>query len=100
MTNLKVYVDVNARFSKEGDLIPRSFIWEDGKTYEIDKVKKKERCASRKAGGTGIMYTCIVGGKECHLYFEVDKFFMEKNRIADKKHLSAKVDFPFFFRWI
>lgn len=80
MENLKVYVDVNVQFSKDGDLIPRSFIWEDGTTYEIDRVTKKERCASRKAGGVGIRYTCMVGGKECHLYFEVDKFFMEKKQ--------------------
>ena len=44
----------------------------------IDKVKSKERCASRKAGGTGIMYTVLVDGKECHLYYEFDKWFMER----------------------
>ena len=35
-------------------------------------------CASRKAGGTGIMYTVMVDGKECHLYYEFDKWFMER----------------------
>ena len=44
----------------------------------IDKVKSKERCASRIAGGTGIMYTVMVDGKECHLYYEFDKWFMER----------------------
>ena len=51
---------------------------EDGTKYLIDKVKSKERCASRKAGGTGIMYTVMVDGKECHLYYEFDKWFMER----------------------
>ena len=50
--------------------MPIEFIWEDGTKYLIDKVKSKERCASRKAGGTGIMYTVMVDGKECHLYYE------------------------------
>ena len=77
----KVYVDVHALLSKEGDLIPKSFIWEDGQTYVIDRIKNKGMQANRKAGGTGIMYTCIVGGKECHLYYEVDKFFVEKKLI-------------------
>lgn len=77
----KVYVDVHALLSKEGDLIPKSFVWEDGQTYKIDRIKKKEMQANRKAGGTGLMYTCIVDGKECHLYYEVDKFFMEKKLI-------------------
>ena len=49
----KVYVDVTAEFGREGGLVPISFIWEDGRKYDIDRVLKKERCASRKAGGTG-----------------------------------------------
>ena len=74
----KVYVDVTAGFGREGGLVPISFIWEDGRKYDIDRVLKKERCASRKAGGTGIMYTCMVQGQESHLFFEVDKWFMER----------------------
>ena len=38
----------------------------------------KDRCASLKAGGTGIRYTVMVGGRECHLYYEFDKGFMER----------------------
>ena len=71
-------VDVTAEFGREGGLVPISFIWEDGRKYDIDRVLKKERCASRKAGGTGIMYTCMVQGQESHLFFEVDKWFMER----------------------
>lgn len=74
----KVYVDVVAEFSKEGCLIPILFVCEDGRKYKIDKVLKIERCASRKAGGVGTMYTCMVQGKEGHLFFEVDKWFMER----------------------
>ena len=74
----KVYVDVIAEFSKDGCLIPILFVWEDGRKYKIDKVLKIERCASRKAGGVGMMYTCMVQGKESHLFFEVDKWFMER----------------------
>ena len=66
----KVYVDVLAVFSREGELIPTAFVWEDGRKYAIDKVSKPERCASRKAGGTGYRYTCQVGGKICHLTYE------------------------------
>ena len=64
----KVYVDVLAVFSREGELIPTAFVWEDGRKYAIDKVSKPERCASRKAGGTGYRYPCQVGGKICHLH--------------------------------
>ena len=67
MENLKVYVDVLVKMDKDGDMTPVEFVWEDGTTYQIDQIKNKERCASRKAGGTGIRYTAMVGGKECHL---------------------------------
>ena len=78
MENYKVYVEVTVKFSTDGVMMPVEFIWEDGTKYIIDKVKSKERCASRKAGGTGIMYTVLVDGKECHLYYEFDKWFMER----------------------
>ena len=78
MENMKVYVEVTAKFDTDGSMMPFSFIWEDGTVYQIDRIKAKERCASRKAGGTGIMYTVMVDGKECHLFYEFDKWFMER----------------------
>ena len=78
MENMKVYVEVTAKFDTDGIMMPFSFIWEDGTVYQIDRIKAKERCASRKAGGTGIMYTVMVDGKECHLFYEFDKWFMER----------------------
>ena len=75
---VKVYVDVGAEFSDEGELIPKYVIWEDGTRYDIDKVKRHERCASRRAGGAGIMYVCIVNGREMHLFYEENyKWFLE-----------------------
>ena len=47
----KVYVDVVAEFRKDGKLVPIFFTWEDGRKYNIDRILKIERCASRKAGG-------------------------------------------------
>lgn len=78
MENMKVYVEVTAKFDTDGSMMPVSFIWEDGTVYQIDRIKAKERCASRKVGGTGIMYTVMVDGKECHLFYEFDKWFMER----------------------
>ena len=78
MESSKVYVEVVARFDQEGVMMPMAFTCTK---YEIDRVKSKERCASRKAGGTGIQYTVMVAGKECHLYFEFDKWFMERKSV-------------------
>ena len=68
----KVYVDVDARFCKDGRLIPKAIIWEDGRRYEIDKVTQVARRASMKAGGVGTRYTCIVNGQQSYLFYEVD----------------------------
>ncbi len=75
---LKVYVDVDATFTSDGALLPRSIVWEDGRRYTIDRVKQIERCASRRAGGAGIMYTCQVQGQEMHLFYEENmRWFLE-----------------------
>ena len=79
MEEIKVYVEVMARFTADGRLQPVAFTWEDGRRSEIDRIVKCVRCASRKAGGVGIRYTCIVGGRECHLYYEENlHWFMER----------------------
>ena len=79
MENYKVYVDVIAEFTKDGILRPKSFTWSDGTVYEIQRVKDICRAASLRAGGAGIRYTCMVNGKDCHLYYEDNNmWFMER----------------------
>ena len=79
MEKIKVYVEVLARFTPEGSLLPVAFTWEDGRRYEIDRILNCQRCASLKAGGAGIRYTCMVGGRECHLYYEENlQWFLER----------------------
>ena len=55
--NIKVYVDVTARFNSEGVLIPLSLTWEDGEEFEIDRVTDIRQAAAMKAGGQGDRYT-------------------------------------------
>ena len=75
----KVYVDVTAEFSKDGELVPKSFRWEDGQVYEIERIKHIRRAASLKAGGVGMRYTCVIGGQEKHLFYEDNNmWFMER----------------------
>ena len=46
MKSSKVYVNVMAEFTKDGRLIPKSFVWKDDNTYEIQKVTDIQRAAS------------------------------------------------------
>ena len=75
----KVYVSVIAEFSKEGQLLPKKFVWEDGRVYEVEKVKEVRRAASLRAGGVGLRYTCLIQGQEKHLFYEdQNRWFMER----------------------
>ena len=76
--NRKVYVKVNADFTAEGQLIPRTIIWRDGNRFDIDKVLMCSRRASLKAGGIGMRYTCIIRGQQHYLFYEDNyKWFVE-----------------------
>ena len=74
----KKYVQVVATFTEDGKLLPLWVIWEDGRKFEVDRVKQCVRAASRKAGGVGWRYTCMIRGKEAVLYYEDNfKWFVE-----------------------
>ncbi len=73
----KVYVSVVAEFDPEGKVTPLSITWEDGRIYPIDRITKKIRAASLKAGGQGIRYTVEIGGRETFLFYEKLKWFVE-----------------------
>ena len=69
-SKIKVYVQVNVDFREDGVMLPREIIWEDGITYEIDKVTRICQAAAMRAGGQGDRYTIKVRGKESYLFFE------------------------------
>ena len=59
----KVYVDVLAVFSREGELIPTAFVWEDGRKYAIDKgFKTGALCQSKCWWNRISLY--LSGGRE------------------------------------
>lgn len=73
----KVYVEVVARFDRDGRLMPLSVTWEDGSTFEIDRILDTRRTASTKAGGVGMRYLCRIQGHETFLYYEGPCWFVE-----------------------
>ena len=74
----KLYVKVAALFYPDGSLKPVAFWWENGQRYTVDRITDICRAASLKAGGTGIRYTCMVRGREVSLFFEEDRWFIER----------------------
>ena len=78
----KVYVEANVDHKADGTILPRSFVWEDDRRYEIDRVIDIRPAASLKAGGAGLRYTVKVHGKETYMFLEedhgVNRWFMER----------------------
>lgn len=78
----KVYVEVDAKFTPDGQLRLLQVIWEDGRKFEIQRVKQCVRAASRKVGGVGLRFTCIIAGGEHYLFYEENyRWFMERRTV-------------------
>ena len=80
---VKVQVAVNATIRKDGQVLPRKFLWKDGNWYKIDRVVRAERAASTKVGGCGIRYTVMINGFPRFLFDEDGKWFMEDEIIVE-----------------
>ena len=78
----KVYVGVELSVSPQGDVRPRTIIFEDGNKYQIDRLRQKCRAHATKVGGTGIRYTVIICNKETYLYADDGRWFVEAKDIG------------------
>lgn len=68
--SLKVYVPVLAAFREDGAILPRKIRWEDGQTFDIERVIDIRPAAAQKSGGQGDRYTVQINGKTSYLFFE------------------------------
>ncbi len=73
----KIYVEVITLFDIEGNVMPLSIIWHDGRRFEIDKILDKRKAASLKAGGIGMRYKIRIRNTELYLFYEEPKWFLE-----------------------
>lgn len=73
----KVFVDVVLMQTKDGQKVPLKVVWDDGRSFEVDRVTDVRRAASLKAGGQGMRYKCRIQGRETYLWLEEDKWFVE-----------------------
>ena len=76
-TKYKKYVSVELKVDETGRVLPLAIIWEDGQRFEIDRVTDVRYAASRKAGGIGSRYTCVIRGQQRCLYREDPQWFVE-----------------------
>lgn len=67
---IKTYVSVEVAFDESGRMLPRRIHWEDGKTYEVERVLDIRPAPAARAGGQGDRYTIRMNGYETYLFFE------------------------------
>ena len=70
----KVFVKVHVIFSPKGDITPVSFVRDDGRKFEIDKILEIKRAANHAIGGLGFRYDCMVMGKQVALWLDGGKW--------------------------
>lgn len=66
----KEYVDVVARFGRDGDLEPVVVCWKDGRSFAIDEVTEMGRFGSMQRGRQCACYRIRFGGHETRLFLE------------------------------
>lgn len=84
--NRKVYVEVAAIFTPEGQIMPQCIRWEDGTLFAVDRVIDIRQAAATKAGGCGLRYTVRIGKRQTYLFLDEDRWFVEAN---EKKQPTA-----------
>ena len=73
----RAYVKVVVEFSPEGAVKPLRVEWEDGRTFDVDRLLDVRRAAATKAGGQGMRYTVRICGHETYLFEDEGRWFVE-----------------------
>ena len=76
----RVYFKVVVQIDEAGGVRPLSVAWEDGRTFEVDRLLDVRQAASTKVGGQGIRYTCRIRGHETYLFEDNGRWFVEARR--------------------
>ncbi len=62
----KIYVQVDSERRDNGDIVPQTISWADGRVWGIDRVIHS--CSSLVGEYEGIRYTVIIGSEEKYIY--------------------------------
>ncbi len=77
---MKQYVSVTAKFDPDGNIMPLTINWDDGRVFDIDRITDIRYAASLKAGGAGIRYTCRIKQTEKYLFLEDNRWFINNEK--------------------
>ena len=76
----KIYIEVYTARNRDGMIVPLSFIWKDGYSYEVQRILSAEYTNSRRSVENSLKYTCYVNGRRWNLYHEnMDMWYCRNN---------------------
>lgn len=73
----RVYVAMIVDYKPTGQIIPLSFVWEDGKEYSVGNVVNAREDHSLKAFSSGQRYLCQKGRRRYYVYFDGERWYLE-----------------------
>jgi len=78
MSPAKVYVNVLAKFDRDGNITPLIVEWEDGRQYEIDNILDVRRNTLQCENEKWVRYMVLIGKNRTALYYEDPAWFVER----------------------
>lgn len=72
----KVYVDVLARFCKDGSIIPIKIIWQGKTVYNVDQIIDVSPSFAA-VGGKALRYICRIGMNKTEVFLEGNRWFVQ-----------------------
>lgn len=78
----KQYVSVTAKFDPDGNVTPLRINWDDGRSFDIERITDVRFAASVSTGGAGIRYTVRIKTQERYLFLEENRWFVENQRAS------------------
>ena len=65
-----VYIEVEARFTLLGQVIPLEVIWSDGRRFAVTRVRSVSNASPRAASVCPVRYDCEIEGERRCLYYD------------------------------
>jgi len=78
----KVYIAVFATYLIDGTVLPRSFEWEDGHRYKIERVVQIQVLSALRSDNRNTRYKVLIRNRERYIFFEeynnVRRWYVER----------------------
>lgn len=94
----KRYVDVLARYTSRGDIVPYAVCWIDGRTYFIDEVLQVNRPWLDTAGCWQVKYSVRLASHTTDLYLEQTIRDKDSDEIAKERWWVMAIEYRDRFR--